>query len=292
MSNDRSNPDSKSAKQASAMGSEQRLFWQWISQPRDLNADADAIEGLLAPHRHLTQVQALSIYNNAYHQRLVDISSALFPVLFHSLGRDLYTQIFIAYLQEFPPRNGPINRVGDSLADYLLMKPEFSSIPAATDIARLEMLLGQLFDCLDESSYSLGALHALPTTAWAGMKWKAKQDWALMHSRFDLESYWTQMQAFMAAGGEPGETEFGIQTLQSPQPVSSPNFLIYRKDHTMQFKAISPELCAFLFLITQELNFGEICADLAQRFPTEDIAKLSLSLLLKSIEMGLLRAPG
>lgn len=273
------------------MSHEQRQFWQWISQPRDLNEDADAIAALLSPHSRLTQVQALSIYNNAYHQRLVDVSSALFPVLFHSLGRDLYTKIFIAYLQDFPPRNGPINRVGDSLADYLLMKAEFANIPAATDIARLEMLLGQLYDCVDEPSYSLGALHALPTTQWAAMKWKAKQDWALMHSQFDLENYWIQMQAYIAAEKEPGETEFGIQALESPMNGSTPNYLIYRKEHTMQFKGIGPELSAFLLLITQELNFGEICADLAELFPQQNTAQLSLSLLLNSIEMGLLRAP-
>ena len=71
---------------------EQARFWSWINHPQDLNTDAKAIATLLAPHSHISQAQALSIYNNAYHQRLVDVSSALFPVLFHTLGRDLYTQ--------------------------------------------------------------------------------------------------------------------------------------------------------------------------------------------------------
>jgi hypothetical protein len=273
------------------MSSEQRQFWQWVTQPRDLNEDATAISELLAPHRHLTQTQALSIYNNAYHQRLVDVSSALFPVLFNSLGKELYTQIMITYLQEFPPRSGPINRIGDSLANFLLMRPEFKNIPAAADIARLEMLLGQLFDCADETSFQLGALYALPTEEWAGMTWKPKLDWALMHSRFDLEEYWQKVQGFIAHKGEPGETDFGINLLAQTPERDTPNFLVFRKEHTMQFQHITPALSTFLLLVTQQLTFAQICTELATRFPDEDTAAISLSLLLKSIEMGLLRGP-
>jgi len=273
------------------MSAEQRQFWQWVTQPRDLNESAAAITELLAPHRHLSQTQALSIYNNAYHQRLVDVSSALFPVLFNSLGSELYTQIMITYLQEFPPRNGPINRIGDSLANFLLMRPEFKSIPAAADIARLEILLGQLFDRADERSFQLGALYALPSEEWAGMTWRPKQDWALMHSRFDLEEYWKKMQEFIAQQGEPGETDFGINLLTHTPERNAPNFLVYRKLHTMQFQHISPALSAFLLLVTQRLTFAQICTELALQFPEDDTAAISLSLLLKSIEMGLLRGP-
>ena len=51
---------------------EQEQFWRWINRPQDLQSHADDIAELLAPHSHLTQAEALSIYNNAYHQRLVD----------------------------------------------------------------------------------------------------------------------------------------------------------------------------------------------------------------------------
>ncbi|MDX1491597.1 MAG: putative DNA-binding domain-containing protein [Pseudohongiellaceae bacterium] len=272
------------------MSQEQRLFWQWITQPKDLSKEADDIAALLAPHSHLSQAQALSIYNNAYYQRLIEISSSIFPVLYHSLGESLYAQVFVNYLQEYPPRHGPINRVGDYLADYLLLRPEFRNIPAAADIARLEMLLNELFDCADETSFHMGALYALPTEQWGQMIWYAKQDWALMYSRFKLEDYWKKMHQYIADKGSPGEADFGIEPLEHTSN-RDPNYLVYRKDHVMQFQAISPTLSFFLMQITQQLNFADICSALAERFPEEDTAALSLSLLLKSIEMGLIRGP-
>src|SRR5690606_28899581 len=129
-------------------------FWAWINRPRDLQENADEIAALMAPHSHISQAEAVSIYNNAYHQRLVEVSSALFPVLFHSLGRELYTQLWIAYMGEHPPRNGPIHRVGEQLPDFVQTHPSFAHLPAVADITRLESLLGELFDKADTAPYT------------------------------------------------------------------------------------------------------------------------------------------
>ncbi len=192
---------------------EQEQFWGWISRPQDLSADADQIAAVLAPHSHLSQAEALSIYNNAYHQRLVEVSRSLFPVLFNTLGRELYTQLWLGYMGKYPPRNGPIHRVGESLCEYLREHDQFHSLPAVADIVRLETLLIELFDLEDEAPYTLRQLQSLPAEDWPQMQWPAKKDWALMHSRFDLEKYWRQMQEYMDAGGVAGETDFGIELL-------------------------------------------------------------------------------
>src|SRR5690554_40247 len=150
---------------------EQEQFWQWINQPRNLAEEADDIAELLAPHSHLSQAEALAIYNNAYHQRLIDLSSQLFPVLFHTLGADLYAGLWLSYMAQYPPRMGPIHQVGSHLADFLAQHEQFGSLPAAADIARLETLLISLFDKVDESTYSLEQLRALPPDAWPTMVW-------------------------------------------------------------------------------------------------------------------------
>jgi hypothetical protein len=291
---------------------EQEQFWGWISRPQDLSADADQIAALLAPHSHLSQTEALSIYNNAYHQRLVEVSSALFPVLFNTLGRDLYTQLWIGYMSKYPPRNGPIHRVGESLCDYLREHEQFRALPAVADIVRLETLLIELFDLEDEDTYTLKQLQELPAEDWPQMRWPAKKDWALLHSRFDLEKYWRQMHEFMESGGVPGETTFGIELVnppvgaglardtathdeanrgRGPLPRELANLLVYRKQHRMQFQAIGPELALFLTAAQEGKNFAEICNRLALAFPAQETAALSLKLLLKAIELELLAVP-
>ncbi len=290
---------------------EQEQFWGWISRPQDLSAEAEQIAALLAPHSHLSQAEALSIYNNAFHQRLVDVSRALFPVLFNTLGRELYTQLWIGYIGKYPPRTGPIHRVGESLCEYLREHEQFRSLPAVADIVRLETLLIELFDVEDEAPYTVPQLQSLPAEDWPQTRWPAKKDWALMHSRFDLEKYWRQMQEYMDAGGVAGETDFGIELLtpvgaglardnearnegnrgQGPLPQGLANLLVYRKQHRMQFQAIGPELALFLTAIQAGNDFAEICSRLALAFPAQDIPLLSLTLLLRAIELELLAIP-
>jgi len=270
---------------------EQAQFWAWISRPQDLNESADEIAALLAPHSQLSQAEALAIYNNAYHQRLVEVSSALFPVLFNTLGKDLYTRLWIGYMEAYPPRNGAIHRVGEDLHRYVSEHPKFAGLPAVADIVRLESLLTALFDKIDEGPYSLPQLQALAQEDWPAMRWQAKQDWALFYSRFDLETYWQQMQGYIAQGGEPGKTEFAITAI-APSPRSDlPNYLVLRLNQGMQFQIIRPEMAVFLEGVQAQLDFAELCVALAEAFPDQEIPSLSLRLLLRAIELELLRSP-
>ena len=269
---------------------EQEQFWGWISRPQDLSADAEQIAALLAPHSHLSQAEALSIYNNAYHQRLVDVSSSLFPILYNTLGKELYTQLWIGYMGRFPPRNGPIHRVGSALRDYLRTHEQFKDLPAVADIVQLESLLTALFDTVDEAPYTLAMLQSLPGQDWPNICWQAKQDWTLVSTRFDLEAYWRLMQDYIKQKGEPGEAPFGITLLDpAPDPLY-PNLLVFRRQHRMQFQRISEPFRLFLSGIQQGASFASLCASLATAFPEQEIPSLSLGLLLKAIELELLRA--
>ena len=270
---------------------EQAQFWAWISKPQDLEQNADEIAALLAPHSQISQAEALGIYNNAYHQRLVEVSSALFPVLFHTLGRDLYTRLWIGYMGAYPPRNGPIHRVGERLHTYVSEHPSFAGLPAVADIVQLESLLTLLFDKVDETPYSLAQLQALPQDDWPTMRWQAKQDWAMFYSRFDLEQYWRLMQDYIAQGGEPGNTGFAITGIEPAPSPDLPNYLVLRQEQRMHFQIIRPEMAVFLEGVQAQLDFASLCLALAEAFPEQEIPSLSLRLLLRALELELLCLP-
>lgn len=270
---------------------EQAQFWAWISKPQDLGQHADEIAALLAPHSQISQAEALGIYNNAYHQRLVEISSALFPVLFHTLGRDLYTRLWIGYMAAYPPRNGPIHRVGERLHTYVREHPSFAGLPAVADIVQLESLLTLLFDKVDEAPYTLEQLQALPQDDWPAMRWQAKQDWSMFYSRFDLEQYWRLMQDYIDQGGEPGDTGFSITGIEPIPTPDLPNYLVLRQNQRMQFQIIRPEMAVFLKGVQAQLDFASLCVALAEAFPEQEIPSLSLRLLLRALELELLCLP-
>jgi len=262
---------------------EQRLFWQWVTQKESLVEDQSAINDLFLPHVQLSQTEALSIYNNAYHSRLVEVSKQLYPITYKSLGDEVYRSLWIDYLSEFPPKPGSINRIGEKLPVFLFEHHEFRKLPALVDIVKLEWLFIDLFDKVDEPSYPLDALQLLPAEQWPKTIWQAKQDWRLMSSVYDLKKYWQQIHEYHSDDAEAGSSNVFVQPLKHIQ-----RYLVRRDQYNVQFESIGEHLWVFLGKIREGKTFSGICDSLVERFPEEDVAKLSLDLLLKSIGLNLL----
>lgn len=267
---------------------EQQAFWEWITRPQNLEDSSQQIDDRFQPHRALSKVEALGIYNNAYHQRLIQISSELYPVSYHTLGHDVYARLWLDYLAQHPPRPGPMSLLGEQLPAFARQHPQFGRLPALLDIIELETLLIKLFDRADEPAWSRAQLQALPPQQWPDTRWQVKADWALMSSQFDLEKYWSQMQLHLAQpDARPGETNFAAERISDAEQA---HYLIRRVNHRMQFQRINPAMMLFLTGIRAGRTFAGLCEALSKQFPEQDIASLSLQLLLTSIDLELLRA--
>lgn len=273
---------------------EQQAFWDLITKPRDLRDSSDTIKMLMAPHRELSAVEALGIYNNAYHQRLIQISSELYPVVYHTLGQDVYTRLWLDYIAEHPPRPGPMGTLGEQLLPFTRQHAQFGKLPALLDIIALESLLIGLFDKPDEQPYSREMLVALPAQDWPHARWQAKQDWALLHSRFDLEKYWADIQQHLtkkdAVPGDSGLTVPVYDNAAGKDGGDRRCLLIRRVNHRMQFQQVNPAMALFLAGVQAGHHFAQLCETLAGAFPDQDIPALSLQLLLKTIELELISA--
>jgi len=266
---------------------EQEQFWQWITRPQDLSQDSEKIDALFEPHRALPRAEALHIYNNAYHQRLISIASELYPTLYRTLGEQPWQALWLAYLQQHPPRPGAMARLTEQLLPFLHAHPQYSQLPALLDLAELETRFIELFDRADEAPYRLADLQALPEPEWPDKRWQPKQDWALVSSRFDLQDYWQRLQQFfsddsVAAGSAP----FG------PTPLAEPlTYLVRRQQMRMHFQPLTPTMADFLRGIRAGLCFAELCNRLAETHAAEQVPALSLQLLLQTIDWELLSLP-
>jgi len=263
---------------------EQEHFWQWVTRPQDLRDSSEAIDQLFAEHTALSRTDALNIYNNAYHQRLVHISSQLYPLVYRTLGDDAYTALWLAYLQEHPPRPGSMNLLGAHLHDFVSKHSHYGKLPALLDIIALETAFIDCFDRPDEHAFTLRQLQLLPQEQWPGMRWQPKQDWVLINSTFDLENYYQQLQAHFADGtAEPGSAPFGVSPL-----AEAADYLVRRQTQNMHFQKITPAMGLFLRAVQQNDSFAQICEKLADHWPDKPIPELSLGLLLQAIEWQLL----
>lgn len=267
---------------------QQQQFWDWITRPQDLHDSSAAIDELFAPHTGLSKVEALAIYNNAFHQRLIQTASEMYPVLYNTLGQDVFTSLWLGYLSTNLPRPGAMSNMTDKLLDYVLADEQFGVLPALHDIVRVETLMIELFDRADEPIWDIEELQALPPDDWAAMVWQPRHDWALLSSRFDLQLYWQQMHTHIETGAEAGSASFGVSP--ADPNISEIHYLLRRHQHRMQFQSIDKTLAVFLQAIQDGLCFANICTHLAEQYPNEDIPQLSLALLLKTIDLELLHA--
>lgn len=269
---------------------QQKQFWGLITRPQDLRESATQIEELFAPHTQLSKVEALAIYNNAFHQRLLQVASEMYPVLYHTLGDEVFTQLWLGYIAEHLPRSGAMTNMGENLLDHVIAHEQFGKLPALHDIIRVESLLIELFDRADEQAFTIEQLQALPPEDWPQAVWQPKQDWALLESHFNLEQYWQDLHVHMDTGAAAGSATFGVTPIDPANPDATQHYLLRRHQHRMQFQRISKALALFLQGVQQGRSFADICTSLAHACPAEDIPQLSLSLLMKTIQLQLLVA--
>jgi hypothetical protein len=269
---------------------QQQQFWDWITRPQDLSDSSAAIDELFAPNTGLSKVEALAIYNNAFHQRLIQIASEMYPILYNTLGQDVFTKLWLGYLSTNLPRPGAMSNMTDKLLDYVTADEQFGALPALHDIVRVETLMIELFDRADEPIWTIAQLQALPADDWAAMVWQPRHDWALLSSHFNLQQYWQKMHTHIETGAEAGSASFGVAPAEPDNSNFKLHYLLRRHQHRMQFQSISEELAVFLQAIQENLCFADICVRLAEQFPTDDIPPLSLSLLLQTVELELLHA--
>ncbi len=265
---------------------EQEQFWRWITQPEFPEDQREAIDGIFAPHTGLSRSQALNIYNNAYHQRMISISSQLYPMVYRTLGEQAYAALWLAYMQAHPPRPGSVNQLGRELHDFASQHPHYGKLPALLDIIALETAFIDCFDRADEPAYSLAQLRQVPAGQWPLLSWRAKHDWVLIDSDFDLEDYYRRLGEWFAdESAQPGSAPFGVAPLDK-----AATYLVRRQDQRMHFQKITPAMAQMLRGIVRGECFATLCELLAEQWPDRDIPQMSLALLMQAIDWELLHS--
>lgn len=129
-----------------------RTLQQWlltvITHPGGVAAAAIS-ETIVPPSENQSAHERLAVYGNAYFARLLAVMRELFPCLADAVGRDLFDQFVVEYLERHPPRSYTLSDLPDRFASFLA-----ESCPATdddrlrfvVDLARLERAIDEVFD--------------------------------------------------------------------------------------------------------------------------------------------------
>lgn len=138
-----------------------------IQQPGECDqAMVSQAREIVKPSSTLQSEDRLDIYRGMYLLRMQEALETDYPGLAKFLGADEFFRLISRYVDLYPSRSYTLNRLGDQLPVFLetiadIRKPEF-----CRELARLELLLTQVFDEQETPALTAEQIGAVPQDAW------------------------------------------------------------------------------------------------------------------------------
>jgi hypothetical protein len=106
---------------------------------------------LIAPSASLNPTLRLELYHRQYWYRLLDSLAEDFPALRTFLGEPAFFGLIERYLEENPPRDRNLRKLGAGLAEFIVnLQPALPQSIQAEELARLEYTICELFEAGDD----------------------------------------------------------------------------------------------------------------------------------------------
>lgn len=152
---------------ATDLASLQRWMQHCIQQPGEADeAMAAQAREIVKPSFSLDPAERLDIYRGMYLLRMQEALEVDYPGLANFLGPEEFFRLISRYVDLYPSRSYTLNRLGDHFPVFLetvtdIKRPEF-----CRDLARLELLLTQVFDEQETPVLTAEQIAAVPQDAW------------------------------------------------------------------------------------------------------------------------------
>src|SRR5437899_605765 len=103
------------------------------------------VETVILPSATLQPIQRVAIYHGMYMLRMIEALTVDYGALAHILGEEKFEELVRAYVLRFPSRSYTLNRLGDSLPEFIATSKMRRRI-FLRDLASLELAMTQVFD--------------------------------------------------------------------------------------------------------------------------------------------------
>jgi hypothetical protein len=137
------------SRSANAAGSRAETAAQWV-----------------LPSRHLQAKERVAIYSRMYFSRLVECLQADYPAVAHLAGEHAFEKLARAYLLHHPSRHYSLNPLGAHLPEFLAGRVRVPRRPLLHDVARLELLMTEVFDAAQSPVLKSTDLGSIAPEAW------------------------------------------------------------------------------------------------------------------------------
>lgn len=150
---------------------------------------AEEARSIVLPSKTLSSLERLDIYRGMYLLRMEEALSTDYPGLKHFLGDDKFMRMVERYVEVYPSRSYTLNRLGDHLPKFLQTMGDLPKKDFCCELARLELLLTEIFDAEDTPPLTEAAVRAVPPEAWETARLKPMRAFAVAEFEYPVSQY-------------------------------------------------------------------------------------------------------
>ncbi len=239
-----------------------------------LLSDDKTIFRYICDDGRLDKCTRLEIYKSAYHIRLKKCIETDHPELCQYLGDELFETLAWGYIKAHPSEYPSLRQFCDKIPHYLSTAAPFNDIPILAEIASLERYLLFSFDAADADIISVNELQLIAPEHWPALRIEFHPSVVL------LESHWNSVEIWQA-----------LKQKKHPPDVrknEDHDWLIWRdKDRLSKFQSISIDGLTLFRGFRNGKPFAEICQELLDYLPEDQISECAAGYLNTWINAGL-----
>src|SRR5271154_246162 len=145
----------------------QRWMQHCIQQPGECDESmVSQAREVVKPSATLQPEERLDVYRGMYLLRMQEALETDYPGLAKFLGPAEFFRLVSRYVDLYPSRSYTLNRLGDHLPIFLETISDFKKPEFCRELARLEILLTQVFDERETPALTAEQIAAVPQDAW------------------------------------------------------------------------------------------------------------------------------
>lgn len=227
---------------------------------------------------HEVKAKLLSVYQDAYVLRLVEVIGSDYTALKAYLGGEAFDKLARAYIAKHPSQSRNARWVADRLATFVAETEPYKSDRVVGDLANIERALANAFDSQDASALGVPDLAAVAPEDWAALTFVPHPSCRRLETQSNAFEIWRAA----------GKDDVLPERLQFEDPRT---LIVWRQDGTSMIRVFGPEEAMMWEEASKGVRFGVLCEMLATYDDPDGAALRAASYLRGWLDTQMLRAP-
>jgi hypothetical protein len=219
--------------------------------------------------------QRLFIYSHAYKARLIETLEEDFSVLHSLVGDDMFNDICLKYIDDFPSRHPSLRYFGQHMPVFLKNSNDFSNLIPAIEMAEYEWTFNDVFDAVDKNAIKFDDVATIAPDAWTTLRFELQPSCHIHNHKWNTAALWSAVTNKEEIVPVPEEFSENIFCLQ------------WKNDLNCFFRTMSNDEAGALMLARDGKAFPDICECLYE-FHEDDATMRAAELLKSWVEEGLI----